>query len=582
MRKAVFAIVILAGIMAGIQSCSESREHRMALQRAVSVINDSPDSALHILDSLKVHEQHFGRHFRMQCSLYRTNALNKLDTLFCTTDGTQQLADYFDNHGTPNEKMLAHYLLGRAYYDTGESSMALKCFQDAVAMADTTAKDCDYWQLSRVYGQMGDLFYDQRSPQLSIEMNRKAYTMAIKASDSINAIIFYWNIAGGYFLNGDNDSALYISKEAAKKFIRYGRKDMAAGTLPVQIDIYLYKKQYTAAKKVMDEYERYSRFVNTDGIVCDGHEAYYESKGTYYNGICKLDSALFFYRKFLNLHSDISDREEGYRGLLSVYQKLGITDSIIKYSLLFTEANDSANIKRSALEFIRMQAIYNYSEKEHIANIKTNEAKDYKLYTTILIIIIVILGYAGYEFYQSRKKKANKSMQDLNAQYVSILDAYKKVREEISMLVNNNAKFVKKKEDEIKKYQQQIAAYMEDKEAHEKWEENKMWLYIDEVTSFHQYAKNINIPTEKEWSTLKKIMDEKIPSFIQKLYSDKYGLTENEIKTAILVRLGFIPSEISVLLYLSPQRITNIRSSINMKLFKAKGTKLLRYNILKF
>lgn len=173
-------------------------------------------------------------------------------------------------------------------------------------------------------------------------------------------------------------------------------------------------------------------------------------------------------------------------------------------------------------------------------------------------------------------------MQDLNVQYVSILDAYKKVREEISMLVNNNANFVKKKEDEIKKYQQQIAAYMEDKEAHEKWEENKMWLYIDEVTSFHQYAKNINIPTEKEWSTLKKIMDEKIPSFIQKLYSDKYGLTENEIKTAILVRLGFIPSEISVLLYLSPQRITNIRSSINMKLFKAKGTKLLRYNILKF
>ena len=41
-----------------ILSCSESRESRMALQRAMSVMNDTPDSALRILDSLKEHEQH--------------------------------------------------------------------------------------------------------------------------------------------------------------------------------------------------------------------------------------------------------------------------------------------------------------------------------------------------------------------------------------------------------------------------------------------------------------------------------------------------------------------------------------------
>lgn len=187
MKKLVYIFIIMVTMLA----CSEHHERTAALEHAIAAMRNNPDSALLILDSLKVHEQQFGRHFRMQCNLHRTNVLNKLDTLFRTTDDIQQLVDYFDNHGTPNEKMLAHYLLGRAYYDTGESPMALKCFQDAVAMADTTAKDCDYWQLSRVYGQMGYLFYEKRVPQYCLNAIRIAEQTAWKAKDTLNAIHFY-------------------------------------------------------------------------------------------------------------------------------------------------------------------------------------------------------------------------------------------------------------------------------------------------------------------------------------------------------------------------------------------------------
>lgn len=110
-------IIIIIGMM---MACSEPHEYTEALSRAINIMKNNPDSAMRLLDSLGQHEQHFGRHFLMQYRLHRTNALNKLDTLFHSTNETQQFVNYFDTHGTPNEQMLAHYLLGRAYYDTGE------------------------------------------------------------------------------------------------------------------------------------------------------------------------------------------------------------------------------------------------------------------------------------------------------------------------------------------------------------------------------------------------------------------------------------------------------------------------------
>jgi len=561
-------------------SCSEPRERREALDRAVAVMNAQPDSALAVLDSLLNNGQHIGKHFRMQCSLHRLNAINKLDTVFKTTEPAEQLAEHFDNHGTSNEKMLAHYLLGRAYQDMGESPMALKCFQDAVTKADTTAKDCDYAQLSRVYGQMADIFYEHQSPLLSINMNRQAYTLANKAGDSIHATIFYWNIAAGFLLDGKKDSALHISQHAADLFIKYGYIDLAAGTLPIQFNLLLEKKRYKAAKVVMDKYELYSGFVDSTGFVKNGYEEYYMSKGMYYDGINKLDSAIFFYRMFLQKHSDMSDRETGYRGLLSVYQKLEQHDSIAKYCKLFAEANDSANIKKSALEITRMQALYNYHEKERIAYIKTNEAKDYKFYATLGGLLFIILCCWGGRFYYIRKQEASRKIRALNSKYFDAMTSYHKIQEELSMLKHGTNELIKKKEIEIRKYQELLESHMKDNEEKEKWDKDILWLDIKEVAQFHELAKNIKSPTEIEWNTLKKIVNDKLPLFMQQIHSDKYCLTEKEIRTTILIRLRFIPSEISVLLCLSMQRITNIRSSINKKIFKGQGTKSLDFNIL--
>ena len=68
-----FIVIVLAMLL----GCSERREYREALSRAEAAMNDHPDSALMILDSLGKHEQEFGKHFRMQYHLHLTNAQNR-------------------------------------------------------------------------------------------------------------------------------------------------------------------------------------------------------------------------------------------------------------------------------------------------------------------------------------------------------------------------------------------------------------------------------------------------------------------------------------------------------------------------
>lgn len=59
----------------------------------------------------------------MRERLQALNALNRADSVLTARerDEALSLVDFFDRHGTANEQMLAHYLLGRCYADMHEA-----------------------------------------------------------------------------------------------------------------------------------------------------------------------------------------------------------------------------------------------------------------------------------------------------------------------------------------------------------------------------------------------------------------------------------------------------------------------------
>lgn len=263
-------------------ACSERRAYVEALGRAKAVLGEHPSEALAILDSLGTHESDFGKHFRMQYRLLRLNTLNKLDTVFHSTTEAQTLADYFDDHGTSNEQMLAHYLLGRAYYDLHEAPMALHSFQEAAEKADTTASDCDYRQLSRVYGQIGKLFYHQNLLTQSLLCDDMSIKYAFKGNDTLNAILSMIGQTVTYEDLHQTDSAIYIGELASNLAIKYGYKEISAAIFGGIIDLLIDKGDLIKAKRYMDRYERESGYFDSDHNIERGRETYYYTKGHYF------------------------------------------------------------------------------------------------------------------------------------------------------------------------------------------------------------------------------------------------------------------------------------------------------------
>ncbi len=334
------------------------------------------------------------------------------------------------------------------------------------------------------------------------------------------------------------------------------------------------------AKSCLDEYERHSGYVDGLGNVSEGLESYYYFKGKLYEETNRLDSAILLYRKLLpHCESNKDLYEYSYSGLLSAYAKLGKTDSVMKYAILFAAANDSSTIRHSSEEVVRMQSLYNYNEKQATATRKAIESERYRRLLYLTIVGVVLAMIIAYLTWRSREKRYEQELLSWNKKYYDTLTQYHHAKDDLFQSYNNTREYGIAKEREVEGLRQALSNFIEGNVSSEMWDREHSILSAPIVARMHQLAGRAKEPVESEWDEIRRFVREHFPSFYNSIYGESASLSVQERKAAILIRLRFIPTELVVLLNLSKQRITNIRSSINFKLFQVKGTKGLDANI---
>ena len=515
----------------------------------------------------------------MRRGLDSLNERNRSDQPFTAAD-VQPYVDFFDSHGTSNDQLLAYYLLGRSYHEQGEAPMALKYYQQAIECADTTDADCDFGQLSRVYGQKAELFNMQRSPRLEIIACKHAIYYAWKAKDTITAIIFNELLCLPYHMLNQMDSALYYSQKASALFTEIGRKDLAAATLGLDIDIYLKNKDFTKAKSAMDEYERNSMFFDESGNIEKGREGYYNYKGIYHEGLHQLDSAAYYYRKLLLGQSNINNREAAYKGLMSIYRQLEKWDSVAKYSDLYCQMNDSASFIHSAEEITRMQALYNYNQNEKRIADQEERARNYKQIIVFLAILFVITGYIIYLIIKRQRRQKKEELKKANSEYLTLLISYTKVQQDLSLARRDQIKFREEKEKEIEHLQKELSLYHSPSQIIHEWHIEQAMLNNPIVKELHVLASKAIVPSNQQWKVFREFVEKELPDFMGRIKQKDTSLTYQEILICVLLRLQFSQGEQSALLGVSKQRVNNLKRSINKKLFGEEGAITLNKNIL--
>ena len=516
---------------------------------------------------------------QMHEALMQAKAQNENFEPFTSDSTMLRVVDYYDSHGTANEQILAHYLLGCVYRDLGDAPRALECYHDAVSKADTTDADCDFQRLSRIYGQMAYLFYNQRSPHYAKEASFNAIRKAWKCKDTLSVLNFYVNLAPIYDLTGCYDSVLYIGQESYNIYKKLGYEKQAYAVLPSLFATYLNNGQYDKAKPLMDLFETKMNLSDDSVNTSKKRILFYYYKAKYYNSINKVDSALYFYKKFLNNSNKSVYYENAYKGLMEVYHKLGKPDSVMKYSLLFANANDSACLISSAEEINRANALYNYNASRRQADAMKQKAERYKYTITIgSILAILAVLFAIYIIIRYRRN-AKKEFLELNTRYFETLDKYNQSEKDLRMLNDDINKFKTEKEKENESLRQALALYTNSNEIKEEWDAEKYLLNCDMIKHLHNLACKGGCATDTEFGKLIELTSHHLSTFHDYITAPKHSLSEREIIVCILIKLRFTPSEIAVLLECSKQVVSNIRTNINHKLFYQEGTKSLDYNL---
>lgn len=505
-----------------------------------------------------------GKYDGMRTGLDSLNMLNKADSPFSVED-VEPFVTYFNDHGTPNDQMLAYYLLGRAYHEQHETPMALQCYQKALEQCDTSLTDCDYGQLSKVWGQMADIYYDQGLYREGLSYDQLAVEYAWRANDTLVALRNYELEGFAYDNLGLKDSATMIFKDVSKKYKQYGYLTESATASGSLIGHLVEKGNCLEAKSCIDRYESESGRFDTSGNIEAGREIYYYYKGLYYLCMNALDSAEFLFRKELHDGKDFNNQHAGAIGLALLYQQQHQPDSTAKYYQFAYKMSDSIYAKTKTQEVERIRAMYDYSRHQEIAQKEkdnTNMANR-RLFVSLIIILVVSLAVSWLYF---ARKELIKKLEESVAELRQI----NKENAELKQNMSSNRQLILENEKRIKQLELKLGRYGKLVYFGMAKAENNL-LLSPNYLNIQKKAQRGERLQENDWEIVRQLTNEYFPNFYDFMtYSLKHDSTEQQI--CLLLRLHFKAGEIANLLGVTPPYISKICSEAMEELFKRKGS----------
>lgn len=550
-------------------SCAGNRKYDDLMQRADSIMDVDDDSAkvaIRILDGVKPQLLEFSKAQKMRYELLRHKAMNKAYISFTSDSIMKEVVDYYDRHGSANERMLANYVLGCVYRDMHEVPLALEYYNKAAEQADTTAADCDYGTLYRVYSQMVFLFSKQYLPYQLLDAFGKAEKYAYLAKDTLNAIINYQNKGDAYDYLGKKDSVVAINLRSANMFKRIGDNYNAAIALGCNYSYYIEMQDTVNAKKAFEAYfsTGYEGNLNYEDskayVLCQ--------KGIYYMFTGQLDSACYILKQSLKFCKSFSNKAATTKALAHYYAKVNQTSLAMKYALQSSEYNDSDLVSVRKNQLQQAQAMYDYGRNQEIARIADQKAKRSMQMNYMIVLACVILFLLLSYIYRKQLALKKKKIAVSIKLYEDCLQKLKRLQEEKAKLVTENdnrlAHVITEKENTINKLKAEI------NDIQEKYSfssiSNVELSLMD--SSICKKIKFIEVHPRKkmsdeDWKELADTVEKTIPNFIPRL---KNKLNDKDYQICLLIRLGFSTSLIARLLGLSDAAISKSRKTMLKKL----------------
>ncbi len=497
---------------------------------------------------------------RMRGLMEHVDSLNQCYASLADDSVMPSVVSWMDRHGTANERMRAHYLLAAVYRDRGQAPESLGELQTAAQCADTTAADCDYHTLSRVHGQMAELFYAQFLPNESLAELDEMERFSRLAHDTLTCI---WpsEYRSYIYENMDmRDSSLYYIKKAYDLYQYYGYYNAAVNCSGSLILYLVELGRPEEARKYMTVFEK-----DANSPLSIQREMYAYVKGKYYQSIGLPDSALMFYEKCMEMASSAGVRESAYKGLYELYSELHQPDSVAKYAVRCYLASNSQYLESNADQIRQSHALYNYSRHQAMAFQKAKEASVLRQRMTVVFSCSVILVLSAFflAFFAIKKKRLQ--VEKLTEEYQLRIRQIQDAKAEIEKATFND--YMERQRAELDDGQQKLHDLLGIS-----YGTTPVDVCSNEVYScFMEAATHPRVKvTQTDWKRLHNLFAEKIPNFRNQLTHGK-AISESDMRLCMLIRMHFTVSEICVLLDTYSQYVSNRRCQLLKKFYQIKG-----------
>ncbi|MBQ7471600.1 MAG: tetratricopeptide repeat protein [Prevotella sp.] len=518
-------------------SCTtrEERELSAMLDRADSLAESNPDSALAILSQivLSIGKEGSGvvaKSLRMRYALLRVKIDDKHYRPITSYEHlvTDTLLPYFRHH---DSKWLptALFYAGRICADKGDAPQAIDYYQQTL---DALPEGDNDRSRGLVHIQIGWLFLYQELYEEAISHLKHAYQCELEAKDSIYMAHTLQAIGTCYLKTNSEDSAYVYFNKALTMALQGGNDYVKNEALEQMAHISIWKKDFQKARAYLN-----MTLGSKDSSTI--HVAYTVAVMLHYEQNHS-DSVLFYAHKLLKV-GNIYNRYTAYKALASIYLKKGQPELALEYQNKWEECDDSIRKQKNTETLARMHSLYNYQlrEKENTKLIQEKNRQKliliisfFSFITIILMLIVIIL----------RIKEQKRRIQDR--------------LEQIQKLQYRESIIRKEQSGEI------IALSSEDnlKSLHERL------LNSSIAIQFYERIQTETIPKEEDWTKLEQEVSKTFPYFKRTLYR-LYPLKEQEFRICLLLKIQMRNKDVAQLISRTHNAITMASNRLIKKMF---------------
>ena len=544
--------------------CFSSAKENARMDRAESLMESAPDSAMTILDSISLGALSSQKD-KARYALLKSMALDKNYIDATSFDLLQPAIDYYLKKGSPDEKLRTLYYQGRIYQNRGnDDEEAMRCFLKATEESDQIL---DSLCLGRTYFAMSVLYASQ--------YRMEDYILSAHNASEIFSRINRNDLRRASLNNELDGYILLDNKQKADSIMSLLASSNNSGDDPY--NSYLHNKIIYGVEFLSDNSLRLlldslSMMPSGEDIQLDMARAYAKigqpEKAQIYLDSVKADEYLQS-PKYWAIKSEIFERNNDLSDALGALKSYILvsdsnTNSLISQDLLFVE-------QRYALEKAALV------EKQEKDSIKKN--------SIISVLCLIILGMflsLRLRLVEIKKLKLENSERKLKESLQYVSNENKKIKTEHKQILTEHEQIL----NDSKRMKENFEALLEERDSLVKLINSKDNVSeefiqlvkgrLDILNSFIAYQistsekqlKQSNSMLEKATknkedfiNSTKLIYESLYPEFMASL--QEKGLSELEVRFVCLYALGLRGKDIGE--YLQTKRFYNISSDIREK-----------------